>query len=161
VGPARLGHHKCQSRVNPRLVALLATTLTVSPALADDAIQLAVGARGNWETAAAELGQTAGFFQKRGIALDILYTQGSGETQQGVIAGSVGIGIGLGTTSVMSAFAKGAPLAVIGNASTGSSEFWYVPASSPVHGLKDAAGRTIAYSTTGSSSHMEVLAFLN
>ena len=135
-------------------------TLMASPALAEDSIKLAVGARGNWETAAAELGQNAGFFKKRGIALDILYTQGSGETQQAVIAGSVGIGIGLGTTSVMAAFAKGAPLTVIGNASTGSSEFWYVPASSPVRSLKDAAGRTIGYSTTGSSSHMEVLAFL-
>jgi NitT/TauT family transport system substrate-binding protein len=135
-------------------------TLVASSALAEDSIKLAVGARGNWETAAAELGQNAGFFKKRGITLDVLYTQGSGETQQAVIAGGVGIGIGLGTTSVMAAFAKGAPLAVIGNASTGSSEFWYVPANSPVRSLKDAAGRTIAYSTTGSSSHMEVLAFL-
>jgi len=135
-------------------------TLFASPAFADDAIKLAVGARGNWETAAAELGQNAGFFKKRGISLEILYTQGSGETQQAVIAGSVGIGIGLGTTSVMAAFAKGAPLTVIGNASTGSSEFWYVPANSSVRDLKDAAGRTIGYSTTGSSSHMEVLAFL-
>ena len=80
-------------------------------AFADDAIKLAVGARGNWETAAAELGQNAGFFKRRGIALEILYTQGSGETQQAVISGSVGIGVGLGTTSVMAAFAKGAPLA--------------------------------------------------
>jgi len=151
-------------RVWPRLLrragALLAMTIAASPALAEDAIKLAVGARGNWETAAAELGQNAGFFKKRGLSLEILYTQGSGETQQIVISGSVGIGIGLGTTSVMAAFAKGAPLTVIGNASTGSSEFWYVPASSPARSLKDAAGRTIAYSTTGSSSHMEVLAFL-
>jgi NitT/TauT family transport system substrate-binding protein len=138
----------------------LALSLFATSALAEDAIKLAVGARGNWETAAAELGQNAGFFKKRGIALDILYTQGSGETQQAVIAGSVGIGIGLGTTSVMAAFAKGAPLTVIGNASTGSSEFWYVSANSPVRSLRDAAGRTIAYSTTGSSSHMEVLAFV-
>ena len=129
-------------------------------ARADDTITLAVGARGNWETAAAELGQGAGFFKKRGIALDILYTQGSGETQQAVISGSVGIGVGLGTTSVMAAFAKGAPLVAIGNASTGSSEFWYVPASSPLHGMKDAGGRTVGFSTVGSSSHMEVLAFL-
>src|SRR5215472_11540292 len=144
-----------------RIIALaVAVCLSASSAFADDSIKLAVGARGNWETAAAELGQNAGFFKKRGIALDILYTQGSGETQQAVIAGSVGIGIGLGTTSVMAAFAKGAPLTVIGNASTGSSEFWYVPANSPVRGMKDAAGRTIAYSTTGSSSHMEVLALV-
>src|SRR4249920_220203 len=116
----------------------LALSLLAGSALADDAIKLAVGARGNWETAAAELGQNAGFFRKRGIVLDILYTQGSGETQQAVIAGSVGIGIGLGTTSVMAAFAKGAPLAVIGNASTGSSEFWYVPANSPVQNMQGA-----------------------
>jgi NitT/TauT family transport system substrate-binding protein len=135
-------------------------TLVASPAFADDSIKLAVGARGNWETAAAELGQNAGFFKKRGISLEILYTQGSGETQQAVISGSVGIGVGLGTTSVMAAFAKGAPLAAIGNASTGSSEFWYVRADSPVHGMKDAGGRTIGFSTVGSSSHMEVLAFV-
>jgi NitT/TauT family transport system substrate-binding protein len=140
--------------------ALLAMTLVATPALAEDSIKLAVGARGNWETAAAELGQNAGFFKKRGISLDILYTQGSGETQQVVISGSVGIGIGLGTTAVMAASAKGAPVVVIGNASTGSSEFWYVRADSPVHGMKDAVGRTIAFSTAGSSSQMEVLAFL-
>jgi NitT/TauT family transport system substrate-binding protein len=129
-------------------------------ARADDTIKLAVGARGNWETAAAELGQVAGFFKKRGVALDILYTQGSGETQQVVISGSVGIGVGLGTTAVMAAFTKGAPLVAVGNASTGSSEFWYVPAASPVQSMKDAAGKTVGFSTIGSSSHMEVLAFL-
>ena len=134
--------------------------LSANAARADDSIKLAVGARGNWETAAAELGQNAGFFKTRGIVLDILYTQGSGETQQAVISGSVGIGVGLGTTSVMSAFAKGAPLVVIGNASTGSSEFWYVPAASPVRSMKDASGKTVGFSTVGSSSHMEVLAFL-
>ena len=138
----------------------LALLAGATHARTDDAIKLAVGARGNWETAAAELGQQAGFFNRHGIALEILYTQGSGETQQVVISGSVAIGVGLGTTSVMAAFAKGAPLRVIGNASTGSSEFWYVAANSPVLRMKDAGGRTVGFSTTGSSSHMEVLAFL-
>ena len=138
----------------------LAIVLCATPALAEDGIKLAVGARGHWETAAAELGQKAGFFKKRGVALEILYTQGSGETQQVVISGSVGIGVGLGTTAVMAAFAKGAPLTVIGNASTGSSEFWYVRADSPVRSIKDAAGRSIAYSTAGSSGQMEVLGFV-
>ncbi len=143
-----------------RTALAFAFSLFASSALAEDAIKLAVGARGNWETAAAELGQNAGFFKQRGIALDILYTQGSGETQQAVISGSVGIGVGLGSTSVMAAFAKGAPLVAIGNASTGSSEFWYVRADSAVRSLKDAGGRTIAFSTVGASSQMEVLAFL-
>jgi NitT/TauT family transport system substrate-binding protein len=137
-----------------------AFVLATSAARGEDQLKLAIGARGNWETAASELGQNAGFFKKRGLQLEILYTQGSGETQQAVISGSVEIGIGLGTTSVMAAFAKGAPVRVIGNASTGSSEFWYVPANSPVQNMQGAAGKTIAYSTNGSSSHLEVLAFI-
>jgi NitT/TauT family transport system substrate-binding protein len=144
-----------------RILFVLAASVGFIPAaIADDQIKLALGARGNWETAAAELGQNAGFFRKRGLGLDLLYTQGSGETQQAVISGSVAIGIGLGTTSVMNAFAKGAPLRAIGNASTGSSEYWYVPGNSPLQGMKGAAGKTIAYSTVGASSHLEVLGFL-
>jgi NitT/TauT family transport system substrate-binding protein len=142
------------------LFVLSVSVLCIPVARAEDRIKLAVGARGNWETAAAELGQNAGFFRKRGLTLDLLYTQGSGETQQAVISGSVAIGVGLGTTSVMNAFAKGAPLRAIGNASTGSSEYWYVPANSPLRGMKDATGKTIAYSTIGASSHLEVLGFL-
>ena len=76
------------------------------------------------------------------------------------IARSVAIGVGLGTASVMNALAKGAPLRAIGNASTGSSEYWYVPASSPLTSIREAAGKTIAYSTVGASSHLEVLGFL-
>jgi NitT/TauT family transport system substrate-binding protein len=146
-----------------RTTALLFTILllaSATPTSAEESIKVAVGARGNWETAAAELGQKAGFFKKRGLALEILYTQGSGETQQAVISGSVDIGVGLGTTSVMAAFVKGAPVRVIGNASTGSSEFWYVPAASSIRSMKDIDGRTIAFSTRGSSSNIEVLAFL-
>src|SRR5262249_32011988 len=70
------------------------------------------------------------------------------------------IGVGLGTTSVMNAFAKGAPLRAIGNASTGSSEYWYVPGNSPIRSMQDAAGKTIAYSTVGASRNLEVLRFL-
>src|SRR5215813_9852519 len=81
------------------LVALL--TCAGADAWAQEPLRLAIGARGNWETAAAELGRNAGLFQQHGLALDILYTQGSGETQQAVIAGSADIGVGLGTTAVM------------------------------------------------------------
>jgi NitT/TauT family transport system substrate-binding protein len=142
------------------LFILIAGALPFAGARADEEMKLAIGARGNWETAAAELGEKAGFFRQRGLTLDLLYTQGSGETQQAVISGSVAIGVGLGTASVMNAFAKGAPLRAIGNASTGSSEFWYVPASSPLKSMRDASGKTIAYSTVGASSHLEVLGFL-
>ena len=47
-----------------------------------------VGQRGNWDTSVCYLGEKAGIFKKHGIELEILYTSGSGETLQPVIAGS-------------------------------------------------------------------------
>jgi len=93
--------------------------------------------------------------------LEILYTQGGGETQQAVISGSVDIGVAAGVMGVLSAFSKGAPVRVIGAETTGAQDlFWYVPANSPVKSLKDTDGKTIAYSTNGSSTNGIVTAFV-
>src|SRR5437762_11394229 len=141
---------------------LMATLLTLASAsaLAADTLKLAIGQRGNWENAAPELGQKAGFFKKHGLALELLYTQGAGETLQAVISGSVDLGIGVGTAGVLGAYAKGAPVRAIANSMTGADDlFWYVPATSPIKTIKDAAGKTIAYSTNGSSTNLAVLAF--
>src|SRR5215467_16129146 len=92
-----------------RRLALVALMAVASAAAAQDTLKLAIGQRGNWENAAPELGQKAGIFKKHGLTLDLLYTQGAGETLQAVISGSVQIGIAAGTPAVMGAFAKGAP----------------------------------------------------
>jgi NitT/TauT family transport system substrate-binding protein len=142
------------------LLALL-LVLATGAALAEDTLKLAIGQRGNWENAAPELGQKAGIFKKHGLVLELLYTQGAGETMQVVISGSVDIGIGVGTAGVLGAFAKGAPVRAIANSTTGADDlFWYVPATSPIKNIKDAGGKTIAYSTTGSSTNLAVLAFI-
>jgi NitT/TauT family transport system substrate-binding protein len=144
-----------------RILVLAAAIAAAGAALADDTLKLAIGQRGNWENSPAELGQKAGIFKKHGLNLEILYTQGGGETLQAVLSGSVDIGVGVGTGGTMGAFAKGAPVRAIANSTTGADDlFWYVPASSPVKSLKDAAGKTIAYSTTGSSTNVAVLAFI-
>jgi NitT/TauT family transport system substrate-binding protein len=139
-----------------------ATCLLVAPAAgAEDHLKLTVGQRGNWATSIAELGQRAGIFKQHGLTLDLLYTQGSGETQQAVIAESVDIGIAPGTMGAMSAYAKGAPVRIIGAETTGASDlYWYVRADSPIRSIKDFDGKTIAYSTNGASTHMVVSAFI-
>ena len=116
---------------NKLACALAALTFlgTANFALADDTIKLAVGQRGNWDTSVGELGQRAGIFKKHGLELEILYTQGGGETQQAVISGSVDIGVGAGIMGVLSAFSKGAPVRVIGAVAKGGADlFWYVKA---------------------------------
>jgi len=141
------------------LIGLLAFASCASAAFAQDTLKVAVGARGVGETFVAELGQNAGIFKKHGIVLEILYTQGGGETQQVVISNSAQIGVAAGFLGALGAYAKGAPLRIIGSTFTGGSQlFWYVPASSPIRSLKDTEGKTVAYSTNGSSTHTAVLA---
>jgi len=144
------------------LAALTMIALSGGPARCDDALRLAIGQRGNWETAIAELGNRAGIFKKRGLDLELLYTQGAGETLQVIISGSADIGIGVGTTGAMAAFARGAPVRAIGSATTGSGDlYWYVRADSPIKSLADATEKTtIAYSTAGSSTNLLVLGLL-
>jgi ABC-type nitrate/sulfonate/bicarbonate transport system substrate-binding protein len=131
----------------------LAAVLVTQPASAQTVLKLAVGAPGSWETSIPEIGQKAGIFRKHGLQLDLLQSQGGGETLQAVISGSVDIGIGTGLPGVLGAFFKGAPIRIIANECTGASEFWYVTADSKFQSLQDPGIRTIAFSTNGSSTH--------
>jgi NitT/TauT family transport system substrate-binding protein len=145
-----------------RLATLTALTVAfVTPALAQDKLKLAIGQRGNWDTSVSEIGTGLGIFKKHNIELEMLYTQGGGETQQAVIAGSADIGIAAGVMGVLSAYSKGAPVRIIGAETTGGNDlFWYVKADSPIKSLKETEGKTIAYSTNGSSTHGVVNAFM-
>jgi NitT/TauT family transport system substrate-binding protein len=143
------------------IVSVVAAVLALASvaASAQDKLKLALGQRGNWDTAIAELGQQVGIFKKHGLELEILWTQGAGESQQAVISGGVDIGLA-GTLAALGAFQKGAPLRIIAAEATGAADFWYVRADSPVKTIKDLDGKTIAYSTNGASTHTLVLAFL-
>jgi NitT/TauT family transport system substrate-binding protein len=127
------------------IAAALAALLLAPPASADDVLKIAAGQRGSWETGISDLGQRAGIFKRHGLELQIVYTQGSGETQQAVISGSVDIGIAVGTFGALGAYAKGAPVRAIGATMTGANDlFWYVRADSPIRSFKDTAGKTVA-----------------
>ena len=140
-------------------VAVAAILLAAQAAQAQDRLKLAQGGRGVGEAFVPELGQNAGIFKKHGIVLDIFYTQGGGETIQIVISGAAHIGGQIGFLGTIGAFAKGAPIRIIGSNFTGGKQlFWYVRVDSPIKSLRDAAGKTVSYSTNGSSTHISVLA---
>lgn len=143
------------------LAAGIALLVTLQAASAEDTVRLAIGQRGNWDTSVSEIGQRAGIFKKHGLVLEMVYTNGAGETQQAVISGSVDIGIAAGVMGVLSAYSKGAPVRVISAETTGAGDlYWYVKADSPIKSLKDTNGKTLAYSTNGSSTHGVVTAFI-
>lgn len=141
-------------------IVAAAIVLASGPASAADALKVTIGQRGNWDSAVVHLGGKAGIFQKHGLDVESIYTSGSGETLQPVIAGGVDLGIAVGTLGAIAAYAKGAPVRIVGAQATGAADYWYVNASSRIHSLKDTGGRTIAFSTNGSSTHSVVLAFI-
>src|SRR5437764_4860105 len=132
------------------------------PAFAADALKLAIGQRGLWDSSFAEIGTQAGIFAKHGLELQVFYTSGGGETQQAVISGSADIGVSPGTLGVLGAFAKGAPIRIIAGEATGTAEYYFVRADSAVQ--KDFKGvqpdMTLAYSTAGSGTNITALRFM-
>ena len=145
------------------VAATLAASAACKPAFAAAAaLKVAVGLHLDWEQIPSELGQRAGIFAKRDLTLDILATQGSGESLQAVVSQAVEIGVGLGTGGVMAAFSRGAPIRIIGSASTGSDDvYWYAKTSSPIRSMADVTdSTTIGYSSAGSNSHLMLLALL-
>jgi len=148
----------------PRAVFSLCLLLLGAPAaaVADDLLKIAAGGRGNWDSSPSQLGQMAGIFKQHGLNLDILFTAGGGETLQAVISGAVDIGLAVATSSAMGAYAKGAPIRVIGSLVTGTGDtYYYVRADSNLKSLKDAPETTtIAYSTAGSSTNLFALGLI-
>jgi NitT/TauT family transport system substrate-binding protein len=142
------------------IAAGAALALSAGAATGSDTLKVTIGQRGNWDSAVVHLGTKAGIFQKHGIDADVIYTSGSGETLQPVIAGSVDLGIAVGTLGAIAAYAKGAPVRIVGAQATGAADYWYVKASGPIQTLKDTDGKTIAFSTNGSSTHGVVLALI-
>ncbi len=143
------------------VATLLAALACIPTARAEDTLKLTIGQMQAWAQQPPILGQQAGIFKKHGLVLEIVGTQGAGETLQPVISGAADIGIGIGTVGVMRAFAKGAPIRIFGASFTGMGDiFWYVKTDSPIKRLADLTDRnTIAYSTNGATSHSVVLAF--
>jgi NitT/TauT family transport system substrate-binding protein len=140
------------------IVVMAAALLAVAPnAWAEDQLKVAAAQKGAWDSAAAELGQQAGFFKKHGIALELTYAPGIGEIEQRVRAGSADVGLAVSAMAVMRDYYRGAPLRIIGASTTGAPSYWYVLVSSPLQTIKDLVGRTIAYATNGSSSHYDSL----
>ena len=143
------------------LMAIAAAIACPAVGQCEDTLKLAVGAPNNWDSGVPDIGRRAGIFQKHGLNLELLYTSGGGETVQAVISGSVDLGIGAGTGGVLGAFAKGAPVRILLAGTTGASDlYWYVPAASPLKSFNELAGKTVAYSTNGASTHITLLALI-
>ena len=140
--------------------ALLGSSLSVS-AQTPDKVAVAIGQRGLWDTLIVYQGIEAGIFADENIDVDMTWTRGGAETLQAVTTRSVDIGIVNGTTGVLGAYKRGAPVRIVGAQMTGADDlFWYTRADSGIKGLDDLAGKRVGFSRPGASTHLVLLALL-
>jgi NitT/TauT family transport system substrate-binding protein len=139
-----------------RALGLLALPALLSrPARAADAVKVAVGQRGAWDTSVCAFGDRLGYFKEAGLALELLFTDGGTETQQAVVSGGVDAGVGAGMLAILGAAARNAPIRILSSNFRGASDtFWYARAGQGIASFKDAGGKTVAFSTNGSSSNL-------
>jgi NitT/TauT family transport system substrate-binding protein len=135
----------------------LAAVVLADAAWAQDALKVSVAGRSAFDHQVSEVGQQQGIFKRHGLTLEVRYSGSGGKTLQAVVAGVVDVGVSVGTLPAVGAFARGAPIRVVGSAMIGAAEFWYVPANSRIKSLKDAAGRKVAYSSAGAASNLMAL----
>ena len=123
-----------------------------------ETLKVAVAQRGFWNSSFIEFGIKQGFFKETGLDIDILYTEGGASTLTPVIAGSIDIAMTNGTLGVIAAYAKGMPVRIISAEATGAPDaFWYSRPESGIRSLADTAGRTVAFSSPGSSTNLILL----
>jgi NitT/TauT family transport system substrate-binding protein len=145
-----------------RVTVLLATLLSVLATTAfAEKLKIAIPHRGFWDSSFVQFAQEEGMFKKAGLEIEIFWTRGGSETLQAAASGSADVAMSNGFLGVIGAYFKGAPVRVIAAEMTGVHEvYWYVKADSPLKSIKDAAGKTIAFSRPGSSTNLMVLNLL-
>jgi NitT/TauT family transport system substrate-binding protein len=140
--------------------AMLSAALVPGPAQAET-IKVAISQRGFWDSSFVDFATREGFFKEAGIEVEPFYTDGGASTLDAVMSGSVDIGMSNGILGVIGRYAKGAPIRVVTAQMTGAAEaFWYARTESGVRSLKDAGGKTVAFSSPGSSTNLMLLALL-
>jgi NitT/TauT family transport system substrate-binding protein len=131
---------------------------TASNIAAAETLKVAVAQRGFWNSTFIDVGLKQGYFKEVGLDIDILYTEGGASTLTPVIAGSIDIAMTNGVLGVIAAYAKGMPVKIISAEATGAAEaFWYARPESGIRRLADTTGKTVAFSSPGSSTNLILL----
>jgi len=144
------------------LIAMIATMAASGAAAAAETLKIAVAQRGFWNSSFVEFALRQGFFKQEGLEIEILYTEGGASTLTPVVAGSIDIAMTNGTLGVIAAFAKGMPVKIISAEATGAPDaFWYARPESGIRSIRDTDGKTLAFSSPGSSTNLIVLQLVN
>ncbi len=147
------------SRTLALLLGLIAVAIGSSASA--ETLKVAVAQRGFWNSTFVDVAQKQGFFKDAGLTIEVFYTEGGASTLTPLIAGSVDVAMSNGILGVVAAYAKGMPVRVIAAEATGAAEaFWYAKTETGIRSLKDTNGKTVAFSSPGSSTNLVLLQLL-
>jgi NitT/TauT family transport system substrate-binding protein len=147
-----------------KTLALLVGVISLAAAesAAAETLKVAVAQRGFWNSTFVDVALKQGYFKEAGLDIEILYTEGGASTLTPVIAGSIDIAMTNGTLGVIAAYAKGMPVKIISAEATGAPDaFWYARPESGIKSLADTSGKTVAFSSPGSSTNLILLQLVN
>lgn len=99
-----------------------------------------------------------GFFRQRGVDITgILTAPGGGTAVRNVLAGGIPFGE-VSLAAAVQAINAGEKLVIVaGGTQSVADQLWAVKKGSPLHGIKDLAGKRIGYTAPGSVSNMIIL----
>ena len=141
------------------LLAGAAAAVAAGPALAADKVRLILSTKVVFEMEHGYAAKENGIFKKHNLDVSIIHGSGGAATLQTIITGSQDIAFGVGSLSVVGAFAKGAPVRVLGSTKRGAGDlYWYVKSDSKIMKLQDLGAEDgLAYSRPGSTTHLATL----
>jgi NitT/TauT family transport system substrate-binding protein len=140
-----------------KTIAIVAAGIAVlsAPSFAADKVRLVNSTKVVFETEHPYTALEEGIFAKHNLDVSIIHGSGGAASLQAVITGSQDIVWGNGVLGVLSAYAKGAPVRILGSNIRGVPDlYWYVKPESPIKTFKDLDGKQMAYSRPGSTTDL-------
>lgn len=137
-------------------IALTALAVAAAPAVAKDKVRLVLSTKVVFEMEHPWSAKENGVFDKYGLDVSMIYGSGGAASLQAVITGSQDVVYGNGVLGVVAAYAKGAPVRVLGSNIRGVPDlYWYVKADSKIKSFKDlTAEDQLVYSRPGSTTDL-------
>jgi NitT/TauT family transport system substrate-binding protein len=144
------------------LIGIVTTAFATGAVAQTQTLKVAVAQRGFWNASFVEFALQQGFFKQEGLDIEILFTEGGASTLLPVVSGSMDIAMTNGTLGVIAAFAKGMPVKIISAEATGAPDAsWYARPESGIKSIRDTNGKTVAFSSPGSSTNLIILQLVN
>jgi NitT/TauT family transport system substrate-binding protein len=128
---------------------------------AAEIVKVAVPDRGEWDTSFTQFGLQQGFFQQKGLAVEIVRVANEASLEKAVISGNADIGVAARFPDILAAWLKGAPIKIISSEATGAPDiFWFSRAGGPIRRMEDLHGQPVGYGEPASLSYFVLTTLL-